>query len=663
MLGSCKLFYFQRLGQYSDHDPSLTKTLIAAPLNFLLLAGILYSLILISSYYHLCVLLVIGFSSVVHYFCLSAVYREKNQLTKIIDKLYDGKNEIGTKETNNIFWMSVFTSWVAPCTVWANNKDIKTRFLLSSSAITIVVNMLSIAVVYIRVSTIGLMDNVSPPVSHCYPTKDIFNASNYLFYEGYNSSHKLLNICGHGECLPMIQICSESQSLFENADFLCSLMGIMLLLISLFASAWLQGLESNSIDSLKNSEKQLPTKDETNLWSPMHKAVEEKRYGFWCFYNILGGINSTLNGHRKSTIQILSSFKYNSSELNKLNFFVRWWIKMSLLQHERNALHKAAEEGNTLLMEMIIENGYDIDEGNLRGKTALHIAAEEGHTECLKLLVESKANLEVQDFEKRTPLHISAHQGQLECLKCLVDKGADLKVKDNGKLTPLHLSAYNGHLECLKYLIDKGADLLAKNNEARLPLHLSAEGGHLECLKYLIDKGADFEAKDFRGQTALCSSGYLGHIECLKYLIDKGADFATKDIDGRTPLHYFAFRGGNLKCLKYLIDKGADLEAKDHAGRTPLHLSASAGWNLECITLLIEQKAEVNASDRQNNTPLHILRKKHNLEQNSCLSIAEELIKAGADLTAVNNKGKTPMDNEHVQQLREAKPELFQKMK
>ncbi len=74
---------------------------------------------------------------------------------------------------------------------------------------------------------------------------------------------------------------------------------------------------------------------------------------------------------------------------------------------------------------------------------------------------------------------------------------------------------------------------------------------------------------------------------------------------------------------------------------------------------MIEQKAEVNASDRQNNTPLHILRKKHNLEQNSCLKIAEELIKAGADLTAVNNEEKTPMDNEHVQKLRAQKPELF----
>jgi hypothetical protein len=42
------------------------------------------------------------------------------------------------------------------------------------------------------------------------------------------------------------------------------------------------------------------------------------------------------------------------------------------------------------------------------------------------------------------------------------------------------------------------------------------------------------------------------------------------------------------------------------------------------------------------------------------LRAAEELIKAGADLTAVNDEGKTPMENELVQILREQKPELFQ---
>ena len=247
MLGSCKLFYFQRLGEYSDHDPSLTKTLIAAPLNFLLLAGILYSLILISSYYHLFVLLVIGFSSAVHYFCLNAAYRRKAELVEIIEKLYKNNKEFGTKETNHLFWMSVFTSWVAPCTVWANNKNIKKYFLLSSSAITIAVNMMSIIVAFILVRTVGLIDNVNPPISHCYNDTAIYNESSYHVYDSSNSSDKLFNICGSDDCLPTIRMCPKNESLIENYEFWCFIVGIILLFISAGASLCLQILGNSEI--------------------------------------------------------------------------------------------------------------------------------------------------------------------------------------------------------------------------------------------------------------------------------------------------------------------------------------------------------------------------------------------------------------------------------
>jgi ankyrin repeat protein len=80
---------------------------------------------------------------------------------------------------------------------------------------------------------------------------------------------------------------------------------------------------------------------------------------------------------------------------------------------------------------------------------------------------------------------------------------------------------------------------------------------------------------------------------------------------------------------------------------------------LECLTLLIDQKSEVNAKDNQNNTPLHILIPFSFKYNHIGLRGAEELINARADLTAVNNEGKTPMDNKIVQILREQKPELF----
>jgi ankyrin repeat protein len=82
--------------------------------------------------------------------------------------------------------------------------------------------------------------------------------------------------------------------------------------------------------------------------------------------------------------------------------------------------------------------------------------------------------------------------------------------------------------------------------------------------------------------------------------------------------------------------------------------------DLECLTLLIDQKAEVNAKDNQNNTPLHNLGHPYSFFKQNCLRAAEKLIKAGADLTAVNNEGQTPMDNKFVKELSAQKAELFQ---
>ncbi len=42
------------------------------------------------------------------------------------------------------------------------------------------------------------------------------------------------------------------------------------------------------------------------VWSPMHKAVTKKKFGWWCFYKLLEGDAAALNGHDKSSIQIIS---------------------------------------------------------------------------------------------------------------------------------------------------------------------------------------------------------------------------------------------------------------------------------------------------------------------------------------------------------------------
>ncbi len=645
--------------------------LISSILNIFFLPGFLYSLILIASYYQLYVLVVIGVSALLNYIILKAIYFNKKESETIIKEIYRCEKEYGTKEMNNVFWMTVYTGWVSPCTVWCNNFAVKTKFLLVSSSITTAVYVLSITALYFHVSSVGLIDEVNPPVSHCFNNTKFFNSSNYQFHFGEHLSFGTLNICQQSdECFPKIRICSDNENPTDYLDLVCFKIGYSLLSLSFCSSICLQILGSysvmnkyfgfvscpkmfynffkeiaqnygnldlkkqkelfdivqasikkskenakivtqfvknsrnkqsnkvwnNLINTLIDIEEKLPE----NVWSPMHEALKQNKYGLWCIFNILGGIGGALNGHAQSTFHIISSERDDDQKWLSSSAFVKWWITKSLQMYGEHALHKAAELGDTVLVEIMIENGYDIEEKNWIEQTALHFAAKEGH------------------------------------------------------------------IECLKYLIDKGADLEAKDSKEGTPLHSAAEGGHLECLKYLIDKGADLEPKDFNNRTLLHKSAHNGHLECLKYLIDKEADLEAKDNYGRTLLHSAAAEG-HLECLKYLIDKGADLEAKDNKGRTPLLLSAFEMWNLEslkCLKFLIAQKPEVNARDNQNNTPLHSLGQqwsRHLANTELCSRAAEELIKAGADLTAVNNKGETPMDNEYVQKLQEQKPELFLK--
>jgi hypothetical protein len=372
-----------------------------------------------------------GVSALLNYSILKAIYFNKKETDTIINRLYNNEKEYGTKEMNRVFWMTVYTGWVSPCTVWANNFALKTKFLFVSSTITIAVNFLSITLLNILVHSYGLIDEVNPPVSHCFNNTEFFNSSNYHF--SGNLSFSTLNICEQNdECFPTIRICSGNENPTDYLDLVCFKIGYSLLFLSFCSSICLQILGSYNVMNeyfgfvschqmfynffkeiaenygnldlkkqkelfdivqasikkskenakmvtqfVKNSrnkqsnivwndltdtsldiEEKLPD----NVWSPMHEAVKDKKYGLWCFYNILGGVAGALNGHSQSAFQMLT-FKISNDDddAQNLHFFVKWWLINLRQKYGEHALHKAAELGDTVLIEMIIENGYEVD--------------------------------------------------------------------------------------------------------------------------------------------------------------------------------------------------------------------------------------------------------------------------------------------------------------
>ncbi len=405
--------------------------------------------------------------------------------------------------------------------------------------------------------------------------------------------------------------------------------------------------ECNKCCSNKNEETA-----KTILWSPMHKAARKGHYGLWVFFNILGGEAGALNGHSKSSIQvIIDSVQRDPNKLPNLNPFVKWWIKNSMEIYCSNAMHNAVKLGDRILMQILMENGYDVDQPDENYQTPVHIAVVNGNMDCLKYLIKSGAKCETRDKHGQTPLHLSADQGNFDSLKYLIDRGADLTEKDSHGCTPLHLSSYGKSCECLKYLIERGANLEAKDEHGNTPLHLSAYRGNLEWVEYLIQKKAEVEATNNDKRTPLHLSAQFGKVECLKCLINSRANLEAVDKEGRTPLHISAERG-SLECLQYLIHRGALVNAKDNENNTPLHLLRK-----------LDKQPKMDLADRI----CHIGYKKNcspfspNYSPDFYWIAAEELIAAGADLSAVNKKRKTPMKKKDMKRLEKRRPELFPK--
>jgi hypothetical protein len=109
---STRLFFSQRLGVFSETNPSFKMILLAIPFNFFLLLGPVFSLILTASYFQHLVLIQVAITIALSYFILKYIhFRNKGNLKKIIKDFYNDMKEYGTKESSQVFFNAVFTSW------------------------------------------------------------------------------------------------------------------------------------------------------------------------------------------------------------------------------------------------------------------------------------------------------------------------------------------------------------------------------------------------------------------------------------------------------------------------------------------------------------------------------------------------------------------------
>ncbi|KAH0541665.1 hypothetical protein FGG08_003896 [Glutinoglossum americanum] len=81
------------------------------------------------------------------------------------------------------------------------------------------------------------------------------------------------------------------------------------------------------------------------------------------------------------------------------------------LTENRTPLQEAAWAGHTVIVNILLKNGADLEATDGRGRTALHCAARNGHLETVQLLVRFGANIETKQVYGETALEEAIFYG------------------------------------------------------------------------------------------------------------------------------------------------------------------------------------------------------------------------------------------------------------
>lgn len=213
----------------------------------------------------------------------------------------------------------------------------------------------------------------------------------------------------------------------------------------------------------------------------------------------------------------------------------------------RAALHWAACQGDSSLVEKLLSCGADPDIRDRDGKTPLHLAAGLGHSEAAASLIAAGANVEVQDCLGDTPMHHAAMQGQTSIMDMLLDVGADVNSLNGFIENPLMTAALANEARSADLLCRRGADIEHRCYYRFSPLLKALKVNAYDVIQILIRRGArtDNEIIPFSGKTLIHLAAAYADAETLQLLAS--ANISTVDVEARdergcTALDYLKMR-------------------------------------------------------------------------------------------------------------------------
>jgi ankyrin repeat protein len=320
------------------------------------------------------------------------------------------------------------------------------------------------------------------------------------------------------------------------------------------------------------------------------------------------------------------------------------------------ALMKAADAGNTQLVELLLHEGADVNHMSNFGRNSLMKAACKNNHDVLAKLLQAEPELFAKDPSGKNALdwaRSSGHQqttAQLEMaflkeinkrrtfefgsakLRELAAAGVRL-VDDNREMAPVMAEALaSQNLQHILEVAEMGAKipraawihavrdqelnieeetyfLDVEINTAWTPLTFAVANAELDAVEKLIALGAGLDKETKRGHTPLIWACICGHIDIARMLLFNGASvcFLSK-LEGRGGLHHAAFNGQG-ECAELILDKMQDLALEERQVRLDDYrsnpnsrdkkIAAERDW-------VPRYREMIDATDKHGMTALHV---------------------------------------------------------
>ena len=250
---------------------------------------------------------------------------------------------------------------------------------------------------------------------------------------------------------------------------------------------------------------------------------------------------------------------------------------------------------------------------------------------------------EVAPDQLDSALFSAAEMGCQDLAQALLATGASLEARDRLDATPLAHAARAGQLAMTRFLLTKGAQIDARDTSGATALYHAAENERPATVTLLLSKGADLNLPGRSGLTPLAVAASKGNDRIVEQLLSRNADPNVADVAGKTAMTHAAVRGF-AEVVRRLLDAGVD--ANRRYGNDLTALMWAAGYEdgvgvpaaASVVDLLLEAGAQLDAVDDRGRTALMIAADLGHAE------MADILIERGADRIVRDKAGKTALD-------------------